>query len=86
MCYQKHLKTVFGSDWKNHYSDQDCATYVVGNKTPVWQLDKNGNEIKMFGSLAEAERFVAVKNGSKLIGKVCSGERKSAYGYMWRYA
>lgn len=50
----------------------------------VNQYDLNGNFIKTWKSIAEAARAFNAKTGSN-ITSVCKGERKSAYGYKWKY-
>lgn len=87
VCYQKHLKWLFGKDWRKHYNEEDCKNYVVGNKKIVEQVDViTGKVIKTFVSMAEAERSIHAVVGGSAIGKVCRGEEKTAYGFMWRYA
>ena len=54
-------------------------------RKPVAQLDKDTNEIlKVFSSIADACRFLD-KKGSSHISAVCQGNRKTAYGYKWKY-
>lgn len=51
---------------------------------PLLQIDKNTNEIiAEFPSVMEAERQLGLR--SRHISACCRGERKSAYGYIWRY-
>lgn len=50
----------------------------------VIQMDKTGNEIMGHISINDAGRFIG-KSGSKVY-MCCSGQRKSAYGYLWKYA
>lgn len=55
------------------------------------QFTKDNNYVQTFSSAKEAARFVA-PNSSSLGGvvghitDVCKGKRKTAYGYIWRYA
>ncbi len=54
---------------------------------PCYMIDKNSGEILMeFSSRSEASKYINPhnKNAETHIGKVCKGERKSAYGYLWR--
>lgn len=53
----------------------------VHNK-PVSQFSKDGILIKHFDSIKSAEEELNM-NGA--ISKVCSGKRKTAGGYIWRY-
>lgn len=44
---------------------------------------KTGEYIRSFNSLTEAADFLMKTPGH--ISKCCKGERKSAYGYVWKY-
>lgn len=50
---------------------------------PVLQLDMNNNIIREFSSATEAEHYLKVKGSH--ISCCCTGRRKTAYGYKWRY-
>lgn len=50
---------------------------------PVLQYDMQGNFIKKFYGIAEAQRETGIIFQN--ISKVCKGERKSAGGYIWRF-
>lgn len=85
MCYQKRLKNLFGPDWKKHFSEEDCRNYVISKEKPVCQIDPITNEVlKVWKSITAAEKSFSVKNGT--VRLVCNGERKTAYGFKWRYA
>lgn len=49
----------------------------------VNQYDLNGNYIKTFSSVNEAGR--ALGKGHGCIARVCRGEGKVSYGFIWRY-
>lgn len=54
---------------------------------PCYMIDKESGQVLMeFSSRREAGRYIAPgqKKAEIHIGKVCKGERKSAYGYFWR--
>ena len=52
---------------------------------PVAQLDKDTEEIiKIFPSVTEANNYLN-KGRSGHIASVCKGQRKTAYGYKWKY-
>ena len=61
----------------------NCAKKALGeyNKKEVEQYDKEGNFIKTYASISDAER----ETGAKNIFYVCSGKRKSSGGYIWKY-
>ena len=52
----------------------------------VSQYNVNGEYIASYESCADAALFVCgKKNGGNHIGAVCNGNRKTAYGYIWKY-
>ena len=49
--------------------------------------DKQTHErIKYFNSFTEAAKYLNKDTAYSHIGKVCNGERLSAYGYFWESA
>lgn len=54
------------------------------NTSPIMQFDLEGNYLKTFKTIREASREI----GKDLSGvsKVCKGGRKTAAGYIWKYA
>lgn len=54
----------------------------------VYMIDLKTNKIiKSFDSLGDAARFLGKhRAGGSHISAVCKGERKTAYGYKWKYA
>lgn len=51
---------------------------------PVIQLDKDGNEIARYASIAEAERVTKIRHIYECVNYKPS--RKTAGGYIWRLA
>lgn len=49
------------------------------------QYDLNGNYIQTFSSIKAACKAIN-KKGVSHISDVCKGKRKTAYGYIWKYA
>lgn len=49
----------------------------------IKQFDKDGNLIKTYGSIREAERITGIKNQS--IIQNLKGTHKSAGGFIWKY-
>jgi group I intron endonuclease len=69
-------------EWKDKQSE-----ILKGNKNrrkKVMQYDKQKNFIKEWDSVLEAAIFLNKKTGAA-ITEVCSGKRKSIYGYIWEY-
>lgn len=55
-----------------------------GNAHRIIQIDKDGNVIGEFYGVYEAARKLGYKTPGR-IGDVCRGQRKTAYGYIWKY-
>ncbi len=55
---------------------------VQAIKTPVCQMDLEGNEINVYESLTEAERQTGINHRN--ISLVCQGKRKTAGGFKWK--
>ena len=53
---------------------------------PVVQMNRDGAELRMFESMAEAAKLLGVPRATTHIGKCCKGTMKTAYGYKWKYA
>lgn len=84
-----NVETVRNYLWKNGITKEDIKTrhgqLVAKSKAKfVNQYDQNGNFIKTWESMAEAARAFGAKRCNNIV-LVCKGERKSAYGYKWKY-
>ena len=49
------------------------------------QYDKEGNFIREWDTMSEAEKYYNKNRTSTNISSCCRGERKSAGGYIWKY-
>ena len=59
----------------------------IKNKIAVLQINKDTNEvIRKYDSIKEAQICCGIKTHYSHIGACCKGERKTAYGFKWRYA
>ena len=55
-------------------------------KKGVQMLDKiTSEQIALFSSIMEAERYLQKPQSCRHIAEVCNGKRKSAYGYKWQW-
>ena len=54
------------------------------HKSKVIQLSKDGEQIKIWNMISEITNETNWRGSS--IVEVCEGNRKSAYGYIWRFA
>lgn len=46
---------------------------------------KEGNFIREFKSISEAEAFLGKEKGCTKISECCSGKRKTSNGYIWKF-
>lgn len=66
--------------WKNNLHKSLKGKYNKLSKE-ILQYDLQGNFIKKWESITSAQQDLKISN----ISSVCSGERKKAGGYIWRY-
>ena len=69
-------------DWKKQQSENKKGN--TNRRKKVIQYDVNGNFIKEWDYVLEAAYSLGKKTGAA-ITEVCSGKRKSIYGYIWKY-
>lgn len=78
-CCLGIMKTYKGFKWKFGREIQ------CGNCRPVLQIEKlTGKVIKKWDSINAAANALRISDSS--IGDVCKGRKKSAGGFIWRYA
>ena len=69
--------------------DTKVASKPTGGKhysaVPIDQFDKNGKFIKTWECTADACRFLEKKTANNIYDNL-KGKRKSAFGYVWKYA
>ena len=70
-------------------TSQEISQKLMGK--PINQYDLSGNYIKTFPSSSDAAvalgKLTSTSRGaSSHISDVCKGKRKTAYGYIWKYA
>jgi hypothetical protein len=85
-----NLKRVYGFMWR-YYTDDNFQIKIepfklkeVHNSTPVLQFTLNMEFVKQYKSISEAEKINEF--GNSAIAMVCKGERKTACGFIWKYA
>lgn len=79
-------KTAAGFQWKKYtgIAKIEPLNYQTNRGKKVLQIDlKNEIVINEFDSLADAALKTGFQKSS--IGKVAKGERKSAYGFLWKF-
>lgn len=84
MCLNGKNKTANGYNWC-YVDEYDKNSFVLRSRCQkVLQIDKDTDEvINVWSSAKEAANNIG-KNGST-IRAACSGKRKTAYGYKWKY-
>lgn len=89
-CCNGKLYSSGGYIWRYHGEPFNKYTAKDKRCRPVIQYSKDGKFIKRYDSMAEAiyEIFHTTdhKKYSSHIGSCCKGTRKTAYGFIWRYA
>ena len=77
--------TTWGENRSKLFRDKRSGKNNKVSKAVI-QLDMDGNEVNRFYSLSQASRALIGKdNGGSKIGEVCSGKRKTMYGYKWKF-
>ncbi len=65
-------------------SDEHKRKIGEGNSKPIDMFDKSGNFIKSFDSATAAEKELKISHSH--ISQCCNKSRKSAGGYVWKFA
>lgn len=83
----KENNKVENLEWCNQKENMQHS-YKIGLRKnvvkPINQYDKNGNFIKKWESIMQAERELKIYNTN--ISACCLGKKKSAGGYIWKFA
>lgn len=66
----------------NYGSRTEKAT--SSKQKPILQFDLNGEFIKKWDSIIDVERELGFKHSN--ISSYCLGKKKTAYGFIWKYA
>lgn len=89
-CIKNHTYSALGYFWNYHGEKlpEDTKIVKTNKKRRIKQYDKDNNYIKSFPSAAAAAREIDplgnINSISSCIIQVCNGNRKSAYGYIWK--
>lgn len=85
---KKQRKTAYGYQWR--YADDEKPNKLINYKSsipkPVIQKTLNGMFVNRYENAKEACKAMGnFTNGSPIL-RVCNGERRTAYGYLWEFA
>lgn len=85
----KENNKIFNLEWIDQEGNMKHAFkmgLIKSYTKPCIQLDINNNIIKEFNSITEASNYFGKgRKGIINIIRCCKGQRKSAYGYLWKY-
>ena len=86
MTRTEHTKLHCDHPLKNTRENRSKAMFGNHNKPtkPIFQYSKDGVFIKKWTSSIEASKVLGIAQGH--ISECCKGTRKSAGGFVWRYA
>jgi len=79
----KTNNTAGNLEWCTYSENNKHGTRTARTCKSVGQYTPNGELVKIWQSTREVERQLGFSNNH--IGDVARGERKTAYGYVWKY-
>lgn len=82
-----HNNNLDNLEWTTHKENCNYGKRKNGNQDKakkVYQYDLNGNLIKIYNSLTQAEKENNTSRGGS-IGRCCRGELKQFNNYKWAY-
>lgn len=90
-CCKGKLHSAYNYLWKYHSDDKNIFEIVkpldkIRNKKAVYQIDKDTNCIlNEFSSIKEAAIVMGSLKNSAAISRCCTGSKRTAFGYKWKY-
>ena len=81
--YECGRRTAGGFQWRYVEDEGKNLNRPVLNKKRVGKFTKTGEQVATYESAAEAARAEGVLRDH--ISRVCRGERKTLYGFIWKY-
>lgn len=82
-CLRYEATQAGGFLWTFNDKKPDGAKVFLSKRT-IYQIDKNGKVVMQYESIREASRCAGIPHQS--IFRAVSGVRKTASGFIWRYA
>ena len=82
--HRKIHREMLEQQWKNRCSKGGKSPSKIEKQSkPILQFSKDGDLIKEWPSLAEAERKLGIRHSSMCY--CCKGKSKQAGGFIWKY-
>ena len=69
---------------EKYFANHPCKGKPIKNTMPIKQIAKDGTVIKVWGNARAVKTKTGMSDWS--IAQCCRGKRKTAYGFIWRYA
>lgn len=95
-CLRGKKKTAYGFIFIYVDDDQDILRKKISevnnnksgeaHKKPILMFDKEGNFIRRFECVKDTDEFFGKKDASSSVSACLTGRRKTAYGYVFKYA
>lgn len=83
----KNNNTAINLEWETQADNNRHAVKTNLRKTKkIVLLDGEGKAVKVFNNRMEVNEYLGRSVCQDLITRCCNGNRKTAYGYVWRYA
>lgn len=83
----KENNTVANLEWVTQGDNNRHAVKTMLRKSKkILLVDGDDNTIREFNNRMEINDFLGRDVCQDLITRCCNGQRKTAYGYVWRYA
>ena len=82
-CHEHTVRNILRTNNISTSSSEEVNLFKKGKI--INQYDLQNNFIQSFPSAHEAARYIN-KKGVSHITDACKGKRKTAYGYIWRFA
>ena len=74
-----------GEEFANNMSLNRKGKPNLKNAKPILQYDLNGNFIKEWSSIKDANLSLGKDKDSSSIGECCKGKKQTAYKFKWKY-
>ena len=84
-CLTHRYKTACGYQWRYIDDINLIEKEHYGRSKKVYMYDFNGNFIKEFLTIREAEKEINGNEKGTCILQCCKKKHKTAYGYQWSY-